>query len=269
MDAHLDPALADTVAAESPKFNVPMVLVHGLWCTAAVWRRFMGYMAHRGWTCHAVHLRGDRGSTTSADVAGVCLADYVEDVHRSVAACPAPPVLVGHDAGGLLALANASAASAVVALAPLVPPALAVCGGAPIAGGMRVRIATWRAAPVPPPRHHRRQEWWAQEPPGGAVGAPAGVVGALCDPEFTLPACDVVPALVVGGQRDEVSLPVDVAHLAQRVGAEFALREDAAHAMPWEAGWEESVSCVHRWIVKVLGEPLLAFREEDDDVEAG
>jgi pimeloyl-ACP methyl ester carboxylesterase len=265
MDARVDQALADTVAAESPKFNVPMVLVHGLWCTAAVWRRFMGYMAHRGWTCHAVHLRGDQGAMMAAETGRLCFADHAEVVRRCMAACPAPPVLVGHDVGGLLVLANASAASAVVALAPVVPAALAPCGGAPLARGLRARMASVRATSAPPPQRKRGHEWLAQGPPGGAVRASRDVIAELRAREFVLPPCGEVPTIVVGGQNDAVSLPVDVASLAQYVGAEFALRENAAHAMPWEDGWEDSVSFVHRWLVKTLGEPLLAFREEEDE----
>src|SRR4029453_18774510 len=103
------PLDAEVTRPETDKFTAPLVLVHGLWDRAAVWRRFAGYLAHRGWQCIALVRRGE-----VSDV-----ATHVSDLRTAIAAVDAPPVIVGHDFGALLALHCGDVARAVVALAPL------------------------------------------------------------------------------------------------------------------------------------------------------
>ncbi|HVM95987.1 MAG TPA: hypothetical protein VMT89_06340, partial [Candidatus Acidoferrales bacterium] len=73
-----------------------------------------------------------------------------------------------------------------------------------------------------------------------------------------------VPALVVGGTQDTVSPVNAVAQFAATLAAQ-SVAVDAAHPMPWGAGWEKRVSEVHRWIIQQLGEPLLIERGDEDE----
>src|SRR6516164_11408280 len=106
--SHVGPLLAEIIAPESEKFTAPLVLVHGLWDSPAVWRRWAGYLAHYGWRCVAVARR---------EIAGGIDA-HVRDLRAAIAALAVPPVIVGHDLGALLALKCTDAARAVVALGP-------------------------------------------------------------------------------------------------------------------------------------------------------
>ncbi len=116
------PARLETIAAERAKFTAPLLLIHGLWCTAAVWRKFMGYCAHRGWDCFALGLRGHAAGALPVVAGQVSWVDHVEDVRTAIAACPAPPIVIGHDLGGALALhCAAGTVRAKVALAPVWP----------------------------------------------------------------------------------------------------------------------------------------------------
>ena len=254
----------ESTSAESAKFAAPLVLVHGLWCSAAVWRQFMGYLAHRGWTCHALNLRGHGDAGGRDQMAGVCIADYASDLQRVIALCDAPPVVIGHDLGGLLALAcSPTMACAVVALAPLVPRAI---GGVtpPVLTGWRTRLALWRSRPLPPPRGRFEADYFAPVLPGGVTADSAIVVREASEGTFDLPASSGRPALLVAGERDTFCPPRVVEQLARRVGAQFQTAERAGHAMPWEPGWERLVATTHRWIVQALGESLLLLRDEEE-----
>jgi len=264
MQRRIGHAHIESIAAESPKFTAPMLLIHGLWCTAAVWRQCMGYFAHRGWTCHAITLRG-HGATPPAAVADVSFADYLADVRAAVAACESMPIVVGHDLGGLLALCcDPSTIRAVVTLAPLVPRSCAATPN-PALSRFGVRLATLRARPLPPPRGKLAIEYFGGAVPGGVVPESNRVARELGHDDVPLFTHRGIPALVLAGGHDRFSRADDVAKLAKHAGAEFQAVADAHHAMPWNPGWEHLVSEIHRWLVRSLGDPLLAMRDEEDE----
>lgn len=254
----------ESIAAESVKFAAPMVLVHGLWCSAAVWRKCMGYLAHRGWTCHAINLRGHGDAGGRDAVARSSIGDYLSDVQRVIASCEAAPVVIGHDLGGLLALACPPATTlAVVALAPLVPE---VIGGTanPALRGWGAWLPMLRLRPLPPPRGKLGAEYFAETAPGGTSVDSARVARELRADVSHLPARGGTPTLLVAGERDPFCPPQAVEGLARHVGAQCLTVERAGHAMPWERGWEQRVATIHRWLIQTLGEPLLLLREDED-----
>src|SRR5262245_21398394 len=133
------PLLAEITEPESERYTAPLLLLHGLWERASQWRRFAGYLAHRGWRCLALERR--------ADVTD--LAEHVGDLRAAVAVLGSSPVIVGHDLGAVLALHCADRARAVVALAPLVGPPLAPPPPALLQAGSW--FARWRGAPLRAP----------------------------------------------------------------------------------------------------------------------
>ena len=253
----------ESIAAESPKFSAALLFVHGLWCTPGVWRRFMGFFAHRGWTSYALHLRGHAGTASAPGVAAG-YADCVRDVGDVIAACDAPPVLVGHDLGGLLALASAPRARAVVALAPVVPRQLSAAAH-PLLSSWRMRLAMRRARPLPAPRGGMGAAYFGADPPGGTTPESSAVARELARGEIALPPRTAVPTLIVAGTADPFAPARDVERLAAHVGAEVRRIEGGPHAMPWAPGWEQRVGEIHRWLIQTLGDDLLLMREEDDE----
>src|SRR5439155_4565372 len=89
---------AETLPAEGARYAAGLVCIPGLWAGSRVWRGFASYLGHRGWECHLLDVRGVAGGR-AARAAAVC---------ECAAALPAPAVLVGHDAGGPVALAAAA-----------------------------------------------------------------------------------------------------------------------------------------------------------------
>ena len=108
-----------TVVSERP----PLVLVHGAANSSGVWRYWQQALAERGWTTHAVDLRGHGDSEGSVD--GATMADYANDVTSVVEGLPDAPVVAGWSMGGLVAMMVAArgVARACVALAPSTPAA--------------------------------------------------------------------------------------------------------------------------------------------------
>src|SRR5262245_48804239 len=155
----IGPLRAEITRPETEKFTAPLLLLHGLWERPPAWRRFAGYLAHRGWQCIALARRDD-----VSDI-GVHLAD----LRAAIAALDAPPVLLGHDLGGVIALPCADVARAVAAVAPLVgPPLVATMPALEHAGSWLARL---RGAPLHAPRGS-----WASAYPTRDVAEDAGLL---------------------------------------------------------------------------------------------
>ena len=251
MQRRAGPLTAEIIQGEGGKFTAPLILVHGLWSDARVWRRCIGFLAHRGWTSIAVNLRGHDGSPPATGV-----EQHLSDLEQVVATLEARPVVVGHDLGGLLAL-HLTDVRAVVALAPLVPLPLAT-SATPALQRAGSALSRWRGQPLAPPRGAWRGEYAEEH-----VLEPAAVVRDLTGKPWMPPALPAdLPALVLAGDRDRVVGSDAAAKLADAVGAEVHFCAGTGHAMLTDSGWEERVSTVHRWLIRKLGAPLLALYEE-------
>ena len=83
--------------------STPILFVHGAWHGAWCWEEyFLPYFAEKGYTSHALSLRGHGGSDRPAHFRRLRITDYVADVAQVVNQFPKKPVLVGHSMGGLV-----------------------------------------------------------------------------------------------------------------------------------------------------------------------
>src|SRR5262245_58957429 len=244
--------LADeTLPAESGRYTASLVFLTDLWVAPAVWRGVASFLAHRGWECHLLDLRGqgDLGRRTAA-------------VAAHTGTLPGPAVLIGHGAAAPVALGVSAAGTtcATVLVAPLLP------GSAGLrALGLRVRTMTAAVLRrnVPPPGGRAAGLLWDALPPA-ARGA---VLTALRDEDTAAirellgrshalrPA--TVPTLVLAGDRDPLLAPEAAAAIARGLGAEHLPLEGAGHWPLVEANWRQTAGLVHRWLVQRVGEPLL------------
>jgi alpha-beta hydrolase superfamily lysophospholipase len=246
---------AEVFPPENPRYNARLLLVHGLWAGAWCWRHFGSFFAHRGWEVIAPDLRGRPGSREAA-IGDVELEDYLEDVRAWIAEAGDPPVVIGHDLGGLLALAapRSIACRAVIALAP--PFAAAHVE----AYRRRLRAGSgWFRRRTAPPAE-------GDAPPPGLQPDSARVVRSLLAGEPALEPLDV-PALVVAGSRDPWLDPARLEAAARALGCAFELRA-AAHWDLEGRGFERQVDVLQRWLVRAIGAPLLrlsGFENADDE----
>lgn len=86
-----------------PQYKTPLLFVHGACHAAWAWdENFLSYFAERGFSSHAVSLRGHGKSQGAAKLKWTPAADYVADVLQVVSALPKMPVVVGHSLGGFV-----------------------------------------------------------------------------------------------------------------------------------------------------------------------
>jgi pimeloyl-ACP methyl ester carboxylesterase len=103
------------------KFDSPLLFVHGschaAWCYE---ENFLPYFTEKGFSSHAVSLRGHGASEGNEKLNWASIRDYVEDVFQAAKQLPKTPVLIGHSLGGLVVqkfLENYEAKAAIL-LAP-------------------------------------------------------------------------------------------------------------------------------------------------------
>src|SRR4051812_18779990 len=101
------------IEPESARYRADLIFVHGLWVGSGIWRAAVAGFAHRGWRC----LLLDRPRDQAGDP-GWSWPRFLADVVRG---CAVKPIVVGHDAGALLALDLAARGSVrgAIAVAPL------------------------------------------------------------------------------------------------------------------------------------------------------
>jgi pimeloyl-ACP methyl ester carboxylesterase len=247
MTMRVGPLRAEVTGPESERYTASLLLVHGLWARAPVWRRFAGYLAHRGWRCIALERRAEISD----------IAAHAADLRAAIAALDAPPVIIGHDLGALLALYCADAARAVVAVAPLVGPPVAP--PVPALQHAGTWLARRRRMPLRAPRGR-----WRDAYPERDVVEPAALVRQLLSdvPSLGAASSDAPPCALFATRDDEITSATTAQALAREVGAEFHAIPVVGHAVLVAPGWEECVAAAHRWIIQRLGVDLLALYEE-------
>jgi pimeloyl-ACP methyl ester carboxylesterase len=244
----------ETVPPEGARYAAPVVCVPGLWAGRDVWRRCATYLAHRGWECRVVDLRG----------AGA-LRRRAAELTAYLATLSAPAVVVGHDLGAVVATeaARGGGAAAVVMLAPL----HAGAASRRLATGLRrsVGVALGRSLAPPGP------DGIALLASGLDGGERAAVAARLAPDDGAalrdllrrrlVPVRSAVPTLLVAGADDPLLPPPAAASLGAALGAVVRVVE-GGHWLLGGAAWQHTADVVHRWLVQRLGEPLLEIYAE-------
>lgn len=96
----------EVISREQPekrRFETPLLFVHGTGHAAWCWdENFLPYFAEKGFSAHAVSLRGHGASEGGEKLKWTSVADYVADVFQAASALPQTPAVIGHSLGGLV-----------------------------------------------------------------------------------------------------------------------------------------------------------------------
>jgi pimeloyl-ACP methyl ester carboxylesterase len=249
-----------TFHPEGPRYEAPLVCLPGLWSSAGTWTRMASFLGHRGWAVTVPDLVAVRGGIEAR----------IEATERHIRTLGEAPVVIAHDAGGLVAVALARRLSirALVLVAPLAPHS------------DRTHALLWSWAmvwsmvarrPVPPPTGVVADLLFDDLPAAGRAtlqpedprmlgwllrGESLASIAGLRSPEH-----EEVPVLVVRGRRDAALAADEAAQLAQDVGGCLETMEGGHWLLGGDA-WLACAGHVHRWIVRALGARLLGLYDE-------
>lgn len=249
-----------------------IVMIHGMWGSPAYWEKFRGYFEGRGYRCVAPTLRHHGGAFDDPphpELGTTSLLDYAADLEAEIRALEAPPILMGHSMGGLLAqmLAARGLGKALVLLTPASP-----------AGILAIRLSVIRAfwsgltrwgfwkrphrqtygEAVYSMMHllseEERREAWARF--GFESGrAAAEIAFWLLDRRHASrvdPAQVTCPVLVIAGKEDRITPASVVRKVARRYGARYEELENHAHWVVGEPGWEDVAALAESWLQETL-----------------
>ncbi|HEV2236748.1 MAG TPA: alpha/beta fold hydrolase [Ktedonobacterales bacterium] len=240
----------------------PLLFVHGAWLSASCWdEHFLGYFSERGYPSYALSLRGHGASEGPPHLRDATIADYVADVARVAGDLPSPPVVIGHSMGGLVVQKYLETHSA---------PAAALLASVPPSGALRTTLNIARKHPfrfaysnvtrslyplVSRPRL-AREIFFSPEMTEEEVQAYARRIQdesfrAFLDMiAFSLPRPKRVktPLLVLGGGRDAVFTPHEVAATARAYNTRPRMFANMAHAMMLEANWQDVAYAILAWL---------------------
>jgi pimeloyl-ACP methyl ester carboxylesterase len=242
-----------------------IIAVHGAFCAGWAFDRFRAPIEARGFRFIAPDLPGHGGHEGRSAVTGASMRHYTTAIRRLIQAQPAPPILIGHSLGGLVAqmAAARSKVAGLILLAPSSPwGVVGTTAEEAISTVTLYALGPYWAMAVDPdyasahrylfdrlPGPERREtfarlvpesgralwetlNWWLD--PFATTTVRAGAVAA--------------PVLALVGGRDAIHPPATVKSVASRLGGETRVFPDMSHWLVGEPGWEEVAETCVDWI---------------------
>jgi pimeloyl-ACP methyl ester carboxylesterase len=252
-----------SVEPDEKRFETPLLFVHGAWHGAWCWEEnFLPYFAGKGYSVHALSLRGHGKSSGRKKLRWTRGRDYVADVHEVVGRLPARPILIAHSMGGYVTqkYLEKYAVPAAVLLAPV-----------PSSGVLRTTLNIARhhplrflklnlklslyplvetpalaqaflfSADIPPEKLQRYHEQIQDE---SYLGFLDMLVLNLPRPKKVPP----TPMLVSGGTSDAIFTVREFEKTARVYGAELEIYPGMAHDVMLENGWPALAERIAGWL---------------------
>jgi len=244
----------------SPR-NTPLLFLHGAYAAAWCWdEHFLPHFAERGYASHALSFSGHGGSPGRERLDSLGIDHYVADAAAVAARLPAPPVLIGHSMGGLVAqkYLERHEAAGVVLLASVPPQGLwaAALGLAfqkpgllsdlnRLLGGGRAALDTLRTAMFAQPvATEDLARWYKRMQPESHR--------AIWDMTlFNLPLKSrmrLPPLLVLGAEHDSLIPASQVEMTARHYGVAAEIFEGMGHGLMLEQGWCGVAERILTWL---------------------
>lgn len=244
------------------RFATPILMQHGMYHGAWVWRPWQELFAAWGWESHAHSLPGHGGSPVQRPIRWCTLQYYYEFLNSEVKRLSQRPVLMGHSMGGALIqwyLKYGGDVPAAVLVAPwtshtMLPAVLRSMQRDPI--GSMLGYLTLTATPmVRSPR--RAAEAFITE---GAIVSPeelqarlgpeSGWVLLQYQPPFWSPVEHTnTPLLWLAGERDALIAETDERQSAAHYGAKYVVVPGAGHNLMLERSFRATAETIHNWLV--------------------
>lgn len=239
----------------------PLLFIHGACLGAWCWEdHFLAYFGQLGYRCVALDLRGHGASAGRDRLQDASIDDFVNDVAVVASRFEAPPVVIGHSMGRLIAqrFAARHPASGLVLLAS------SPIGGMRKHGWMLIRAHPWpflRAMlardmlNIYPDDRCVRQTMFSRTTPENTVShcrerlqSESWRACMEMNEPISPPLAIGCPILVLGGECDGTVPAEAVIATGKAYQAETRIFPGAGHNLMLEPCWQEVGDCIDRWI---------------------
>ena len=248
-----------------PQRSVSILLVHGICLGAWVWEtNFLPYLAERGFSTHALSLRGHGTSDGRAQIRHWRLKDFAADLEWAIKRIGGRVVVVGHSMGGGVAqhyLLRGGKAAGLVLMASAPPHGLLRASMAMYHRNpalwdelSRVRFTSVRNVDweiiergmLSHPQSGEKREQLIRQMGEPAVAASFDLMGwrPIAPFPWATP-----PMLVIGGEKDEFIPTLDVQLTGVYYGVRPVMLKDCAHAIMLESTWQEAAGHLCNWLI--------------------
>jgi non-heme chloroperoxidase len=227
-----------------------VLFIHGWWSGAWVWSRFVDPFRSAGFRTHALDLPGPETGRSS-------FPDHLEhalEAARSIG----DPVLIGHSAGGLLAMkmCETIGAPACVAITPAAPT-----GVLPRPNLLLLKFLSAALPSIMLGRDFFPKALLPQIALNAMPPAKQEAILARMRPVSASQVRVIVPSLIsvatgrlrsplliVGAGKDRLTPVAQTRAIARRYGADYQEYSDSGHFILREAGWSQMASDAISWI---------------------
>lgn len=242
-----------------------VVMIHGMWCTGAAWDNYRPFFAERGFDVLTPTLRhhdAPRGAAPHQGLATTSLLDYAADLEDLIAGLAAPPILMGHSMGGLLAqiLCGRGLARAGVFLTPAAPAGIVALTPSVVRAFARTLTTWgfWRKPTFPTLGEatyavYNRLDEAAGRAQYARLVHDSGRVAAeiafwLLDARHAARVRPMAcPTLTIGAAHDRIT-PASVVRKVGRRHGDYHQFPDNAHWVLGEPGWRDVAAYCADWI---------------------
>jgi pimeloyl-ACP methyl ester carboxylesterase len=252
-----------------------LFMIHGMWGAAWHWDNYRRVFEAQGYRCVAPDLPYhdvDPRAAPDPRLGTTSLLDYADFLEAQVRRLDAPPIILGHSMGGLLAqmLGARGLAKALVLLTPASPAGIVAISPGVMRAFWSIQT-TWGFWRKPSRQTFAEAEWSilhqfpAEERralydrmvyDSGRVAVEIGYWlfdgrGASRVDERQV----TCPVLVVGGGQDRIVPAGVVRQVARKYQAVATYKEfeEQAHMVLNQPGWEGVAACVGDWLKQAAG----------------
>lgn len=245
------------------RFKTPLLFVHGTGHAAWCWdENFLLYFADKGFSSHAVSLRGHGKSEGREKLKWTSVSDYVSDVFQAASQLPITPVVCGHSLGGLVVQKYLERHEVTAAI--LVAPS-------PSEGMFWSGLKLQMLNPLLMAKVSIKQDYavmfstpklakkflFSADVDDRKVAEYVGRFGsesyrAALEMIYNLPRPKKIktPLLILGAQNDALITPKKIERTARAYKADCKIFPNMAHDMMLECDWRQVANFMIEWLEK-------------------
>ncbi len=249
-----------------------IIMIHGMWSGGWVWDKYKGFFENKGFICVTPTLKHhdmDPKDEPNPEIGKLSILDFAADLEKLINKFDAPPILIGHSMGGLLAqiLAGRGLAEALILLSPASPHGIMALTPSVIKSfwGIMTKWGFWKK-PIRQTFKEAAYSSLGRMTPEMQKevfhkfvyesGRAASEIGFwYLDPKQATKVDESMvtcPVYVAGGKEDKITPSSVTRKVADKYAATYKEYDSHAHWSIEEPGWEKIAADTSIWLDKIL-----------------